>query len=103
MSRERVCALADVPAGEVRAVACGKRSIAVANVGGELRAIDNICTHDGGPLGDGRLDGDRILCPRHGAAFDSRSGRALTLPAVREVRAYEVTVEGDDVYVEYSE
>lgn len=99
MSRERVCALADVPAGEVRAVACGDRSIALANVGGELHAIDNLCTHDGGPLGDGRLDGDRVLCPRHGAAFDARSGRALTLPAVRGVRAYEVTVEGDDVYV----
>ncbi len=100
MSRERVCALADVPEGEVRAVACGERSIAVANIGGELAAIDNLCTHDGGPLGDGRLDGGRVLCPRHGAAFDARSGRALTLPAVRGVRAYDVTVVGGDVYVE---
>jgi 3-phenylpropionate/trans-cinnamate dioxygenase ferredoxin component len=99
VSRERVCSVADVPAGEVRAVVCGERSIALANVGGELHAIDNLCTHDGGPLGDGRLDGNRVLCPRHGAAFDARSGRALTLPAVRGVRAYEVTVEGDDVYV----
>jgi 3-phenylpropionate/trans-cinnamate dioxygenase ferredoxin subunit len=99
VSREHVCAVADVPVGEVRAVTCGERSIALANVGGELHAIDNLCTHDGGPLGDGRLDGDRVLCPRHGAAFDARSGRALTLPAVGGVRAYEVTVEGDDVYI----
>ncbi len=103
MSGARVCALADVPAGEVRAVACGERSVALANVDGTLTAIDNLCTHDGGPLGDGRLDGDRVICPRHGAAFDSRSGRALTLPAVRGVRAYVVTVEGDDVYVDCDE
>ena len=103
MSRERVCALADVPVGEVRAVTCGERSIALANVDGDLHAIDNLCTHDGGPLGDGRLDGDRVLCPRHGAAFDSRSGRALTLPAVRGVHSYEVTIEGSDVYVECGE
>ncbi len=103
MSRERVCALTDVPVGEVRAVTCGERSIALANVGGDLYAIDNLCTHDGGPLGDGRLDGDRVLCPRHGAAFDSRSGRSLTLPAVRGVHSYEVTIEGADVYVECGE
>ena len=100
MSGVRVCSVADVPEGRVRAVACGGRSIAVANVEGELYAIDNLCTHDGGPLGDGRLVGSRVICPRHGAAFDARSGRALTLPAVRGVRAYGVTVEGGDVYVD---
>ena len=103
MSRQRVCALSEVPAGEVRAFTCGTRSIAIANVDGELHAIDNVCTHDGGPLGDGRLEGSRVLCPRHGAAFDSRSGRALTLPAVRGVRGYQVAVEGDDVYIECGE
>lgn len=100
MSEVRVCAAADVPEGEVRAVACGDRSVAIANVGGELHAIDNLCTHDGGPLGDGRLTGSRVICPRHGAAFDARSGRALTLPAVRGVRSYAVRVEGGDVYVD---
>ncbi|MCY4639023.1 MAG: non-heme iron oxygenase ferredoxin subunit [Chloroflexi bacterium] len=100
MSGVRVCAVADVPEGHVRTVACGERSIALANVDGEIHAIDNLCTHDGGPLGDGRLVGSRVICPRHGAAFDARSGRALTLPAVRGVRAYAVTVDGADVYVD---
>ena len=100
MSGVRVCAAADVPEGEVRTVACGDRSVAIANVDGELHAIDNLCTHDGGPLGNGRLAGSRVICPRHGAAFDARSGRALTLPAVRGVRSYAVRVEGGDVYVD---
>lgn len=100
MSGERVAALADVPEGEVRVVQCAGRSLALSNVGGELHAIDNVCTHDGGPLGEGRLRGDRVICPRHGAAFDARSGRALTLPAVRGVRAYPVRVGGGAVYVE---
>jgi 3-phenylpropionate/trans-cinnamate dioxygenase ferredoxin subunit len=99
--RERIASVAEIPEGEVRVVDCGDgRSLALSNVGGELHAIDNVCTHDSGPLGEGTLRGDRVICPRHGAAFDARTGRALTLPAVRGVSAYAVTVEGDDVYVE---
>ena len=100
MTEVRVAVASDVPAGEVRVVQCGTRSLAVSNVGGELYAIDNICTHDGGPLGEGRLRGDRVICPRHGAAFDARTGRVLTLPAVRSVRAYPVRLEGDDLYID---
>ena len=100
MSKERVAGTADVPAGQVRVVQCGDRSLALSNVDGELYAIDNVCTHDGGPLGEGRLRRGRILCPRHGAAFDAKTGRVLTLPAVKNVSAYRVVVEGDDIFVE---
>ena len=103
MPRERVASISELPEGELRVVECNGRSLALSNVGGELHAIDNVCTHDSGPLGEGTLRGDRVICPRHGAAFDARTGRALTLPAVRGVRAYAVTAEGDDVYVECSE
>ena len=103
MSRERIAAISDVSEGEVRVVECGGRSLALSNVDGELFAIDNVCTHDGGPLGEGRLRNGRVICPRHGAAFDARSGRALTLPAVRGVAAYPVSVEGDAAYVECEE
>lgn len=103
MSRVRVAALADVPQGALRVVLCGGRSLAVANVDGEVYAIDNVCTHDNGPLGEGTLRGARIVCPRHGAAFDARSGRVLTLPAVRSVRAYPVTVEDDALYIDCDE
>ena len=100
MSRERVAAVSDLPKGEVRVVECAGRSLALSNIDGELFAIDNVCTHDGGPLGEGRLRNGRVICPRHGAAFDARTGRALTLPAVRGVAAYPVGVEGDGAYVE---
>ena len=100
MSRERVASASDVPEGEVRVVECGGRSLALSNVDGELYAIDNLCTHDGGPLGEGKLRRGRVLCPRHGAAFDAKTGKVLTLPAVKSVAAYRVVVDGDDVYVE---
>lgn len=100
MARERVAASSDVPVGEVRVVQCGARSLAVSNVDGTLYAIDNLCTHDGGPLGEGRLRNGRVICPRHGAAFDARTGRVLSLPAVKSVAAYDVTVEGDAVYID---
>lgn len=103
MAKERVAATSNIPTGEVRVVQCGARSLAVSNVDGTLYAIDNRCTHDNGPLGEGRLRNGRILCPRHGAAFDARTGRVLSLPAVKDVAAYEVTVEGDDVYIDCSD
>lgn len=100
MTGERVGSVDDIPEGEVRVVECAGRSLALSNVDGELYAIDNVCTHDNGPLGEGRLQRGRIICPRHGAAFDAKTGKVLSLPAVRDVAAYDVTVEGDDVLVE---
>lgn len=100
MANERVGSPSDFPEGEVRVTQCGARSLAVSNVDGELYAIDNLCTHDGGPLGEGRLRNGRVICPRHGAAFDARTGKVLSLPAVRSVAAYPVTVDGDDVTID---
>jgi 3-phenylpropionate/trans-cinnamate dioxygenase ferredoxin subunit len=100
VTTERLCAVGDIPEGEVRVVQCGSRSLAVSNVDGELYAIDNVCTHDNGPLGEGTLRRGRVICPRHGAAFDARTGRVLSLPAVRDVAAYAVTVEDGSVYVD---
>ncbi|MBM3139230.1 MAG: non-heme iron oxygenase ferredoxin subunit [Candidatus Rokubacteria bacterium] len=103
MTKRRVCSTADVPAGEVRVVACDGRSLALSHIDGAFYAIDNVCTHDNGPLGEGRLMRGRVICPRHGAAFDAKTGRVLSLPAVRDVRAYAVSVEGDLVFVEYED
>ena len=100
MAGERVCAASDVPEGEVRVVECAGRSLALSNIDGELYAIDNVCTHDDGPLGEGRLQRGRVICPRHGAAFDAKTGKVLSLPAVHDVRSYAVTVVGDQVLVE---
>jgi 3-phenylpropionate/trans-cinnamate dioxygenase ferredoxin subunit len=100
MSRERVASMSDVPAGQVRVVECAGRSLALSNVDGTYYAIDNRCTHDNGPLGEGTLRNGRVICPRHGAAFDAKTGRVVSLPAVRSVNSYEVTVEGDVILVD---
>jgi 3-phenylpropionate/trans-cinnamate dioxygenase ferredoxin component len=101
MALVRVSSLADAPhEGEVGVFEVEGRSLCVANVAGELFAIDNICTHDGGPLGEGSLWQGQVECPRHGARFDLKTGRPVTLPAVTPVKTYEVQVEGDEVKVE---
>ncbi len=74
--------------------------VVVINLDGQLYAIEDVCTHDGGPVGEGRLEGAQIICPRHGARFDVRTGDALTLPAFEPVSTFEVKVEGGDVWVE---
>ncbi len=68
-------------------------------MGGQFYAIDDVCTHDGGPLDQGTLEGEVIECPRHGARFDVRSGKVLALPAVRPISAYRLKVEGDHILV----
>jgi 3-phenylpropionate/trans-cinnamate dioxygenase ferredoxin subunit len=90
---------ADVAPGQVRVFEVRGRRIALCNVEGTFYAIDDVCTHDGGPLDQGEIDGHQIECPRHGARFDVRNGRALTLPAVRPVRSYPVQVEDGVVKV----
>lgn len=97
----RVAAVNDVEPGYAIVVQAGGRDLALARLSdGSFRAVDDVCTHDGGPLGEGEIDGKQIECPRHGARFDLDTGRALTLPAVVGVRAYAVQVEGDNVFVD---
>jgi 3-phenylpropionate/trans-cinnamate dioxygenase ferredoxin component len=74
--------------------------VLLCNVAGELYAVEDICTHDGGELDGGEFDGCRIMCPRHGALFDVTTGKALTLPAVSPLPTYPVTVDGDDVSID---
>ncbi len=66
---------------------------------GRWGAIDDVCTHDGGPLDQGELDGEEIECPRHGARFDVTTGRATCMPAVVPVKTYDVRVAGGEVQV----
>jgi metal-sulfur cluster biosynthetic enzyme/nitrite reductase/ring-hydroxylating ferredoxin subunit len=73
--------------------------IALFHVGGSYYAIDDVCTHDGGPLADGELRDHKIACPRHGAKFDIRTGAALSMPAIRPTRAHDVKVEDGGVWV----
>jgi len=73
--------------------------VALFHAEGSFYAIDDVCTHDGGPLVDGELVGYKIACPRHGAKFDIRTGAALSMPAVRPTRAHAVKVEDGGIWV----
>jgi 3-phenylpropionate/trans-cinnamate dioxygenase ferredoxin subunit len=77
----------------------GDHEVAVCNVGGAFYAIDNVCTHDGGALEQGELEGNEIECPRHGARFDVRTGEATQLPAFEPVQRHAVRVEGENLQV----
>ncbi len=95
----KVAKTAEIPPGKVNVYEVDGKQIAVCNVDGSFYAIDDVCTHDGGSLDQGQLDDDEIECPRHGARFDVKTGRALTLPAVMPVQSYPVQVEGDEIKV----
>ncbi len=94
-------AVADVEPGTVGVFEVDGRALCIGQPqDGRWGAIDDVCSHDGGDLGEGELVGDAVECPRHGSVFDLFSGRALTLPAVLPVRAYPVRVEGDELQVQ---
>jgi 3-phenylpropionate/trans-cinnamate dioxygenase ferredoxin component len=82
----------EVKPGERILIEVDGQPIAVFNVDGKFYAIGDVCTHDDGPLGDGELDGFQIICPRHGAHFDIRNGKAVTLPAVTDTPWYPIQV-----------
>lgn len=90
----------EVAPGTAKAFEVDGRSVAVCNVDGTYYAIDDVCTHDGGSLDQGLLDGNQIECPRHGARFDVTTGKVLTLPAVVPVNAYPVRIENGAIEVE---
>lgn len=94
-----VARVGEIPPGGVKVVRVDEQDIAVFNVDGAYHAIDDICTHDGGPLAEGTLEGCVIECPRHGAKFDVRTGEVVAMPATAPVPTYEVRVEGDEIKV----
>ncbi|WP_422930644.1 non-heme iron oxygenase ferredoxin subunit [Singulisphaera sp. PoT] len=95
----KVATLAEIPSGGKLLTEVDERAIALFNVGGTFYAIDDVCTHDGGPLAEGDFEGSEIECPRHGARFDVRTGKALCFPAVEPVTTHEVEIRGDEIYV----
>jgi len=99
----RVAKVADLADPDKMVVEIDDQLVALYHVGGKFYATDDVCTHDGGPLAEGSLEGYAIVCPRHGAKFDIRSGKVLSMPATRDTRSHAVKVEGDDVYVRLAE
>ncbi|MCC6179510.1 MAG: non-heme iron oxygenase ferredoxin subunit [Chloroflexi bacterium] len=89
----------DLAPGHVKVVQAGSLRLALCNVDGAFYCIDDVCTHDGGPLDQGELDDNEIECPRHGARFDVRTGRVTRLPAILPVNTYEVRVDSGEIQV----
>jgi nitrite reductase/ring-hydroxylating ferredoxin subunit len=95
----RIASKADVPAGAGRAFEVDGKQVALFNCGGMFYAIENECKHQGGPLGEGDLDGTIVTCPWHAWTYDVTSGASPDDPDCR-VGCYPVRIEGDDVLVD---
>lgn len=87
-----VCSTEELPVGERLFLEVNDKSIVLINHEGEYYAIADLCTHDDGPLSDGEVEGYEIICPRHGARFDLRTGEVLSLPAIHDVPVYPTRV-----------
>ena len=89
----------ELPNGARKLVEIDGQAIAVFNIAGAYYAIADVCSHDDGPVAEGELIEHEIECPRHGARFDVRTGRVLSFPAIVDIPAYPVKVEGDDILI----
>ena len=96
----KVADLSECPPGTLLDVEAGRESIVLANIDGELYALQDRCSHQDLPLSDGELDGDRLECLYHGARFDVCTGRAVGLPAIKPVPTYDVQVRGQEIFVQ---
>lgn len=97
----RVASVGEIPAGGKKLVEIDGIEVAVFNVdNAQYYAVEDVCTHDGGPLAEGQvLNTYEIECPRHGARFDMRTGEALCMPAFEPVETYAVVIEDGQVYL----
>ncbi len=87
------------PDNEAKEFILGDKVICVANVNGTITAMDNVCLHRGGPLGQGMIEGDKLVCPWHGWQWDPKTGEAAHNPAAK-VAVYPLKIEGEDVLVQ---
>jgi 3-phenylpropionate/trans-cinnamate dioxygenase ferredoxin subunit len=94
----KVAQTSDLAPGEKMLVEYDENDVGLFNINGEFYAISDVCTHDNGPLVEGKLDGEWVICPRHGARFNVKTGQQ-TMPAFAPVPLYEVKIEGDDILI----
>jgi len=96
----KVAKAGEIEPGTAKLVQVGDKKIALFNVDGSYYAIDDTCTHRGGPLSDGMLDGKHVTCPWHGAIFDVTTGQNITPPAPGPVTSFKLRLSGDDIEVQ---
>jgi 3-phenylpropionate/trans-cinnamate dioxygenase ferredoxin subunit len=95
----RVAAVGEIAPGACKVADVDGTTVAVFNIGGEFFAIEDVCTHDGGELASGTLEGDQVVCPRHGARFCVRTGEALTAPAYEPTAKFPLRIENGVIEV----
>lgn len=100
MTWVKLATLEQVKLGSFLAAEHEGEPIALYNVRGKIYATRNECSHDGGSLTGGWMEGGCVVCPRHGAKFDVTNGRAMALPAIGGIETYPVKVQDNDIYVE---
>jgi nitrite reductase/ring-hydroxylating ferredoxin subunit len=91
--------VADFIAGKLKRVQVGGEAVVVGNLNGKIYAITATCTHRGGPLDEGEIDGNSLICPWHGGQFDVTTGKVLSPPPTRDEVSYDVEIRGSDVFL----
>jgi 3-phenylpropionate/trans-cinnamate dioxygenase ferredoxin subunit len=99
----KVATKSEIADGGKLLVEADERLVILFQIGNDYFCIDDVCTHDGGTLSDGDHEGCEIECPRHGAKFDIKSGKALCMPATQNTLSHEVKVDGDDILVKIND
>jgi 3-phenylpropionate/trans-cinnamate dioxygenase ferredoxin component len=95
----KIASVGDLPENERLFFELEGQPLVIVNLAGKLFAFGDVCTHDNGPLGDGELDGFEIICPRHGARFDIRTGKATKSPAFKDIPSFPVKVENGEIFI----
>jgi 3-phenylpropionate/trans-cinnamate dioxygenase ferredoxin subunit len=96
----RVANTDEILPGQAKLVEVNGTEIALFNIGGQFHAIDNSCTHVGGPLCEGEISGSEVTCPWHGAVFEVTTGQAVGPPAMEAVSRYNLRIDGDNIEIE---
>ncbi|MDC1312103.1 non-heme iron oxygenase ferredoxin subunit [Burkholderiales bacterium] len=99
---QRVCLTGNIPLGEWHQTDLDGTTVVIYNVDGEFFAIEDICTHDGAILSGCPLEGDEVVCPRHGARFSVKTGEALSAPAWEATATFPIKIENDEIWVQDS-
>jgi nitrite reductase (NADH) small subunit len=102
MALVKVAEVNQVPPGTGKVVSAGEKVLALFNLNGTFYALDNRCTHMGGPLGEGQVEGNVVICPWHGSRFDITTGHVVKGPARQPVISYSIQVQSGAVYVDLS-
>ncbi|MCB1137716.1 MAG: non-heme iron oxygenase ferredoxin subunit [Leptospiraceae bacterium] len=97
---ERLASESEIKEGEIHTCNTAMGRVALTRINGRICAFENTCTHDGGSLEGGKIDGKEIVCPRHGARFNMETGEATRMPATESIEVYPVEVNAGDVMVD---